>query len=157
MDNGEKSARLPHHDKRITNIILDHWNEIRGLKKFPAEKDLDPALLEQLLDNRFLIKTEGIFEGKYNYKFLGKNIMNAYGSDITRSMNDEHENPLSQRDKIKEMLVHQHPIIDEGEFRNINRDIIKYRQCLVPLSSDGINIDSVFGGMRFIIVPGHAS
>ncbi|MCE3233023.1 MAG: hypothetical protein K0R98_1280 [Rickettsiaceae bacterium] len=153
MENGEKPVRPPEQDKRITNIILDHWNAIRGLKKYPAETDLDPALLEELLDNCFLIKTEGIFEGKYNYKFLGKNIMNAYGSDLTRSLNDSAENPFSQRDKIKELITHEHPIIDEGEFHNINKDIIKYRQCLVPLSSDGINIDSVFGGMRFIIIP----
>jgi hypothetical protein len=151
MQDGE-NGRLLHHDKRITNLILDHWNAIKGSKKFPSEKDLDPVFLEQLLDNCFLIKTEGIFEGKYNYKFLGKNIMNAYGSDLTRSMNKEQENPLSQRDKIKELLIHKHPIIDEGEFQNINRDLIKYRQCIVPMSSDGINIDSVFGGMRFIIL-----
>lgn len=148
----DKPNRPPEQDMRITNIILDHWNEIRGLKKFPAEKDLDPSLLERLLDHCFLVKTDGIFEGKYNYKFLGKNIMNAYGSDLTRPLNDEAE-PFSQRDKIKELLTYEHPIIDEGEFRNINKDLIKYRQCLVPLSSDGINIDSIFGGMRFIIIP----
>jgi hypothetical protein len=148
----DKPIRPPEQDMRITNIILDHWNEIRGLKKFPAEKDLDPALLERLLDNCFLIRTDGIFEGKYNYKFLGKNIMNAYGSDITRPLNDEAE-PFSQRDKIKELLTYEHPIIDEGEFRNIKRDLIKYRQCLVPLSNDGVTIDSIFGGMRFIIIP----
>jgi hypothetical protein len=152
MGSNEKPEKLQHHDKRITNLILDHWNAVKGLKKFPSEKDLDPAFLEQLLDNCFLIKTEGIFDGKYNYKFLGKNIMNAYGSDLTRSMDDTSENPLSQRDKIKELLTHKRPIVDEGEFRNINGNLIKYRQCLVPMSSDGINIDSVFGGMRFIIV-----
>ncbi len=138
-------------DKRITNVILNHWNEVKGGRRFPAEADLDPAVLEGVLDNCYLVKAEGVNEGKYNYKFLGKNIMNAYGSDLTKCLNYEKGNPLSYRNKIQQILQTGLPIIDEGQFLNTNGDTIKYRQCLVPLSSDGINIDSILGGMRFII------
>lgn len=144
-----KPERLEYSDKRITTIILNHWESAKGSAKFPSEKHLDPEVLEQVLDSCFLIRTEGLSEGKYNYKFLGKNIMEAYGSDITQPLSSSKTNPLTQKDKIEEVLIRERPVTDSGSFINKNGHVIKYRQCLVPLSSDGRKIDSVFGGMRF--------
>jgi hypothetical protein len=151
MPDIEKPTKLSGGDKRITSIILNHWEAVRGEKQYPAEADLDPAVLEPVLDNCFLIKIEGLLEGKYQYKFLGKNVMNAYGSDLTRRLNTESD-PLSQKEKILEVLNTKRPVIDEGEFVNTKQNLVKYRQCLMPLSSDGVNIDSIFGGIRFIVL-----
>lgn len=133
--------------RRITDIILDHWNDIKGENSFPREADLDTTYLEPFLDNCFLIKAEGVEDGRYNYKFLGKNVLHAYGSDLTRTIDINGSNPLSQKDKIIELLVNKRPIIDEGVFFNSTDEAIRYRQCLVPLTIDGYNIESIFGGM----------
>lgn len=140
-------------DRRINNVILRHWEEARGGRRFPSELDLDPEILEAVLDNSFLVKTDGVEDGKYNYKFLGKNIMNAYGSDLTKCLDYSKGNPLTYSNKIEHIIATGDPISDEGEFINTHGDKLKYRQCLVPLSSDGIHVDSVLGGMRFKIFP----
>lgn len=137
--------------KRITDIILNHWNDIKGVNSFPREADLDTTYLEPFLDNCFLIKAEGVEDGTYNYKFLGKNVLHAYGSDLTRTIDINGSNPLTQKDKIIELLVHKRPIIDEGVFFNASEEAIRYHQCLVPLTIDGQNIESIFGGMSLEI------
>ncbi|PIR38083.1 MAG: hypothetical protein COV35_07535 [Alphaproteobacteria bacterium CG11_big_fil_rev_8_21_14_0_20_39_49] len=134
-------------NERITNIILDHWNDIKGLNHFPKESDLDTAYLEPLLDNCFLIDVEGIVNGKYNYKFIGKSVLNSYGSDLTKVIDIDAPSPLTQKDKIMDLLHSKRPVIDDGSFKNINGDIVRYHQCLMPLSIDGYKIDSIFGGM----------
>ena len=144
-----KDERL--RSERITNIILDHWNDIKGLNQFPKEADLDTTYLEPLLDNCFLINVEGIENGKYHYKFIGKNVLNSYGSDITRLIDIGATSPLTQKDKIYDLIKSKRPVIDDGSFKNIHGNIVRYRQCLVPLSIEGYKIDSIFGGMRISI------
>jgi hypothetical protein len=134
-------------NERITNIILNHWNDIKGINKIPKECDLDTTFLEPLLDNCFLINIEGIANGKYFYKFIGKNVLDSYGSDLTKFIDIDAPSPLTQKDKIIDLLHNKRPVVDEGIFKNINGDKVGYRQCLVPLSIDGYKIDSVFGGM----------
>lgn len=132
---------------RITNVILTHWNNIKGSNMYPRESDLDTTYLEPFLDNCFLIKADGLEDGRYNYKFLGMNVLNVYGSDLTRTIDVNGSNPLTQKDKLIELLVYKRPIVDEGVFFNSNEEAIRYHQCLVPLTIGGENIESIFGGM----------
>lgn len=140
-------------DQRITNIMFEHWYAIKGDRKFPSEKDLDPVLLEGILPNSYLIKADGIIDDKYNYKYIGQNIIEAYGSDIAKELGNEQGSPFAKKDKLKKVLETGKPLIDEGEFVNVNGDTVKYRQCIVPLSDNGFSIDSIFGGMRYKIFP----
>ena len=80
MSDGNEPIEDDVKNQRITNIILNHWNDIKGFNAFPKESDLDISYLEPFLDNCFLINAEGINEGKYNYKYIGKNVLNSYGS-----------------------------------------------------------------------------
>lgn len=135
---------------RITKIIIDHWNVVRGRKALPSEQDLDPNVLESLLDNCFLIKTaELTTAGKHNYVYIGKNIIDAYGSHVTYPKDSHHIDPLSHKDKFKEVIQTRKPVLEEGEFINQDGHLVKYRQCLVPLGRDGRTVESIFGGMRF--------
>ena len=40
------------------------------------------------------------------------------------------------------------PLLEEGEFVNMHNDVVKYRQCLLPLGDADV-VDAIFGGMRF--------
>jgi hypothetical protein len=140
----------PGNSNRITSIIIEHWEKVRGDKHIPSEQDLDPNVLEELLNNCFLLKaTELAGAGKHNYVYIGKNILDAYGSNITAPKDYHDIDPLSHKDKFEEVLRTRKPVMDEGEFVNQNGHIVKYRQCLVPLGKDGRTIESIFGGMRF--------
>lgn len=129
------------------------WEQARGDKIMPTEQDLSPDSLEEILDNCFIITLEGLNEGKYNYKFIGEKILEAYGSDATKRKDYERGNPLSYKGKVEHIVESLVPLIDEGKFTNYCGNIVKYRQCLVPISNDGKNVHSILGGMRFKIFP----
>jgi len=139
-------------EKRITNVIFKHWDEARGTRAMPSEKDLDPDVLEPILDNCFLIKTTELkISGKHTYVYIGKNILDAYGSHETNPKDYHDVDPLSHKNKFEKVLESLKPVIEEGEFVNNDGYLVKYRQCLIPLGSDNNTVDSIFGGMRFRI------
>lgn len=135
---------------RITVRIIEHWESVRRNNKIPAEHDLDPNVLETLLDNCFLVKaTELMNSGQHNYVYIGKNILDAYGSNVTYPKDYHDIDPLAHKDKFEEVIRTKAPVLDEGEFINKDGHLVKYRQCLVPLGKDGNTVESIFGGMRF--------
>lgn len=138
-------------EKRISNIIIKHWNEVRGDRPFPAEKELDPGVLETVLDNCYLVRARGIMEeNTFEYVYIGKNIEAAYGDD-SLTVNDHYTStsPLTHKDKFKEVIETRKPVEDEGKFVNRNGDTVRYRQCMVPLGGDGLLIDTILCGMRY--------
>ena len=139
--------------KRITEILMESWEDSKGMKTLPSDKDLNPDSLEDVLENCFIINIGHADDGKYNYKFVGDKILEAYGSDMTKRKDYEKGNPLSYKDKILRIQSTKSPLIDEGQFTNYCGNIVKYRQCLLPLSRDGVNVDTILGGMRFKIFP----
>lgn len=137
-------------DRRITNVITKHWEDVRGNKLMPSEIDLDPEVLDGVLDNCFLIRTEELLQaGSHKYVYIGKNILEAYGSDETTPKDYHDVDPLSHKDKFEEVIKTLKPVVQEGEFINKDGKLVKFRQCLIPLAQDGRTIDSIFGGMRF--------
>jgi len=140
----------PRKEKRITNIIIEHWEASKASHLIAAEKDLDPNVLDAILDNCFLISAgEFIISGKHKYTYIGKHILEAYGNRVT-SPKDYHDvDPLSNKRKFKEVIDKKAPVTEEGQFTNKDGHIVKYRQCLVPLGSDGKTVETIFGGMRF--------
>ena len=140
----------PASAKRITTIIIEHWNLVRGDNFIPSEQDLDADILESLLDNCFLIKaTELRSSGHHDYVYIGQNIVSAYGSNVTHPKDSHDIDPLSHKNKFAEVIKTRTPVMDEGEFVNKDGHLVKYRQCLVPLGRDGRTVESIFGGMRF--------
>ena len=140
-------------ENRITNILLRHWNDVRSNKLLPSEKDLDANILEEILDNCFLINiTEFARLGTYKYIYIGNNILHAYASNTTVPHDYHDVNPLFNKNKFEEAISSKKPVIDEGDFTNKDGHLVKYRQCFLPLGKDGKTTESIFGGMRFKIL-----
>lgn len=137
-------------DKRITSIILSHWEELRGNRLFPSEDQLNADILESVLDNCYVVDAKEIENSeKYKYKYIGQNIIDAYASDLTSNPNSD--DPLSHRNKILTVIETKRPIIEEGKFVNKKGQLVKYRQCLIPLGKQDNMVESVLGGLRFLI------
>ncbi|MDB2414675.1 PAS domain-containing protein [Rickettsiales bacterium] len=137
---------------RITDIILDHWNELRDVRKFPSESELDLGHLSSIWDNCFLVQTRDVLtKENYNYTYLGKNIIDAYGRDLTNmsimALASEQADHISF--KYEEVIRTGTFMYDEGEFLNAKKMKVKYRQVLVPLGDDNCHVQSILGGMRY--------
>lgn len=141
-------------ERRITLRLLAYWEKLRGQNKMPTEADIDPDDLQDLWDYCFLIHVKDLAKPDYNYTYLGKAIQQAYQGEL----NDDDVGAIASpnagklADSYAKVIATISPLLEEGEFANLHNDMVKYRQCLLPLG-EGDRVDAIFGGMRFKIFP----
>ncbi|MEZ5691329.1 MAG: PAS domain-containing protein [Rickettsiales bacterium] len=137
-------------ERRITLRLLAYWERLRGDRSMPTEVDIDPDYLQDLWDYCFLLHIKDLAKPDYNYTYLGSAIRKAYEGDLS---GNEHQdiaslNASKLAGSYNRVATTCLPLINEGEFRNSHNDLVKYRQCLLPLG-EGNTVDAIFGGMRF--------
>ena len=116
----------------------------------PVEDDIDPDDLQDLWDYCFLIHVQDINKADYNYTYLGKAIKEAYQGRIVDDIDENMASPNAHKLVISySKVIETHaPVVEEGQFLNLHNDVVKYRQCLLPLGENG-KVEAIFGGMRF--------
>lgn len=141
-------------ERRITLRLLAYWEKARGNKLMPREQDIDPDHIEDLWDHCFLIHLKDLQKEGYHYTYLGEAIKMAYQGGLSEADTNGLVSPNAAHlaDCYMEIMHSRKPLVDEGEFRNGHGDLVKYRQCLLPLG-DGETVDAIFGGMRYKIFP----
>ncbi len=144
-------------ERRITLRLIAYWEKLRRGNVMPTEDDIDPDYLKDLWDYCFLIHVKDLDKPDYNYTYLGDAIKKAYQGELS----SVEEGSMVASPNAKELAVSYEkviktctPLLDEGEFVNMHNDVVKYRQCLLPLGENG-KVDAIFGGMRFKIFPKH--
>ena len=97
--------------------------------------------------------TDAAKHGGYRYTYMGKNLLDAFGEDVTR---DDAETLVSLPSsrviaKFDQAVAMRKPLIDEAEFVNAKKMTIKYRQILLPLGNnrEPMELFYLFGGMRW--------
>lgn len=141
-------------ERRITLRLVAYWEKLRGNRPMPLENDIDPDDLADLWDYCFLVQVRDLGKNDYNYTYLGSAIMEAYRGGLAV---DDHSclagmNANKLAVDYARLIETRRPIMQEGEFTNLHQEIVKYRQCLLPLGS-GEKVEAIFGGMRFKIFP----
>jgi hypothetical protein len=141
-------------ERRITLRLLGYWEKLRGTRPMPREEDIDPEDIHDLWDNCMLVHVKDLDKPDYNYTYMGQGIVEAYqfgmpASEVgSGSLSALNANFLMRR--CKQIIETRKPLLDEGEFRNMHNELVKYRQCLLPLG-EGDKVVAIFGGMRFKI------
>lgn len=141
-------------ERRLTLRLISYWERVRADKVMPSENDIDPEELADLWDYCFLVQVRDLAKNDYNYTYLGSAIVEAYRAGLSR------EDPSGIVAPNANKLAHNYarvinekkPVLEEGEFYNLHGDLVKYRQCLLPLGYTE-KVDAIFGGMRFKIFP----
>ena len=143
-------------ERRITLRLIAYWEKMRKGKAMPTEDDIDPDYLKDLWDYCFLIHVKDLDKPDYNYTYLGDEIKKAYQGELSGSECGEVASPNAKELAVsyEKVIKNCTPLLDEGEFVNMHNDVVKYRQCLLPLGENG-KVDAIFGGMRFKIFPKH--
>ena len=116
----------------------------------PTLEEFNPDDLRDLWGSCFIIHAAEIHKSNGQYAYLGQNIVNAHDKSTIKEGCGNMISPSADQSKSHFMTVAQSgkPLLDEGEFSNANGELVKYRQCLLPLGTEG-NIEAVFGGMSF--------
>ncbi|MDE3015758.1 MAG: PAS domain-containing protein [Pseudomonadota bacterium] len=142
-------------ERRITLRLLAYWEKMRGDRAMPTEDDINSAEIRDLWGSCFLVRVSDLDRRDYNYTYLGQEIMEAYRSGLASGDPANMISPNARKlsTGYNKVIITGKPVLEEGEFRNLNNDVVKYRQCLLPLGK-GNEVSAVFGGMRFKIFPG---
>lgn len=137
-------------ERRITLRLLAYWEKLRKGRDMPTEEDVDPEDIRDLWDNCFLIHISDLHKDGYNYIYLGTEIKNAYQGGLTDADMNGMVSPNAAKleNCYTEIINTCKPVVDEGEFINGHGDLVKYRQCLLPLGKNG-QVEAIFGGMRY--------
>jgi hypothetical protein len=142
-------------ERRKTIKLLQYWEEIRGLRALPMESDIDPDAIEAIWDDCFLLQTRDLGRSDGNFTYLGKNIILAfrggYSGDACGELISPNVTSLGQN--FTHLLETGEPQLQEGSFRNIKHDLVRFRQCLVPLGNQKVSVDAIFGCMSLKIFP----
>ncbi|MFW0776470.1 MAG: PAS domain-containing protein [Rickettsiales bacterium] len=139
-------------ERRLTVRLLAYWERLRRGKVMPTEEDIDPDDIEDLWENCFLVHVTDIDKPDYNYTYLGKAIDEAYRGHLSESEASGMVCPQAKwlKEHYLKIVETRKPIVEEGEFTNLNNKIVKFRQCLLPLGT-GDEVKAIFGGMRYKI------
>ncbi len=142
-------------ERRITIRLLAYWEKIRGEHPMPTEEDIDPDQIPDLWDHCFLIHVRDLGANDYNYTYLGQAIADAYKHGLSDEEQHGIVSPNAGKllNNYKQVIDQRKPMVEDGDFRNLRNELVKYRQCLMPLGKDG-QVIAIFGGMRFRISPG---
>ncbi len=147
-------AEKQEHNRRITEHLLRYWLQLRAAREMPQEKEINPDTIKESWDSCFLIQlTNAAAHGGYRYIYMGKNLLDAFGEDVTKEDAETLVSLPSPRvvSKFDQAVAMRKPLIDEGEFVNAQKITIKYRQILLPMGNnrEPMELSYLFGGMRW--------
>jgi hypothetical protein len=100
----------------------------------------------------FLVRIGDFATADYHYTYIGEAIVDAYRSGLPDDAGEKTIMPGAGCliENYRAVAESGKPLVKEGEFRNFSNELVKYRQCVLPLGADG-RVQAVFGGMRFKI------
>lgn len=136
--------------QRINEQLEHYWQEIRGDRPMPMETEVNVDALKAIWDHCFLVN---VHVDKFGYSYLGDGLIEAYGDDFTGkeiaiTLLEPH--PRSLLNTFEEVCRSGKPKIDESEFTNSQGQVIKYRACVLPLTSLGhTGAAYLLGGMKW--------
>ncbi len=145
--------KTPSDHQRIHERLIDYWNGLRNGRAFPSEGEVDPSQIHEIWNWCFLVQNKPDSKEKgYRYTYLGTELIEAWGDDLTaqevstRLINPSHEHFIRN---FNEVVSGKKPVIDESEFVNARKINIKYRVCMLPLGNAPERVDFILGGMKW--------
>lgn len=140
-----------HH--RSHDELLSYWNELRGDREFPHEREIEPDEIADIWDYCFLISLDDVVRRiGYRYSYMGTELVKAFGDDVNNpdmALRLLSSTKVPSLEKINEVLDKKHSVIDEGEFINAHHMNVRYRTCIVPLGYEDGQVSHLFGVMRW--------
>ncbi len=143
-------------EERKNILLIKHWEYIKGSRNLPSEDDIETDKLADIWDNCFLIQFRDIDSVEScNYTYLGQNVINAYENQripfsVAGLVNLD---AVHLREEFRQVRENVSPMISKGDHKVPDGYIIRYHQCLLPLSFDNNIVHSIIGRMGFEIYP----
>ncbi|HWA50742.1 MAG TPA: PAS domain-containing protein [Dongiaceae bacterium] len=132
-------------------LLLDYWRRKKGDRVAPARADIDPAEIKPLLPYVGMVDVQRA-PLRFRYRLVGTEISQGYGFDLTGRHLDEMDLDDHQIDITREYTraaESGEPSCSMLEYSRKDGRHIRYERLVLPLSSDGKQIDMLIGGCVF--------
>lgn len=130
--------------------LLDYWTSKKGDRFAPARADIDPAEIRHLLPH--LLLTEVIDGGaRFRYRLAGTSVESHFGCPMAGRFIDELMRGSYAAYVVglyHELLTSRRPIYSESAYGG-DASPFSTKRLMLPLSSDGAEIDMVLAGQVF--------
>ena len=141
------AAAIGTDERRMHVRAYNYWASLLGARDFPSIEDLEPGEVQDFAANSVLLDFTC---GRDNpaLPYVGAAIREECGmSDDTRTIADVPSRSLLSRltDHYMQIIANRAPVGFEAEFDNPRGETLCYRGILMPFSSDGEQIDFIYG------------
>lgn len=143
-------------ERRLAMRVIHYWDHLRGDRRMPHEDDLDMdhEALDDIWEQCFVVQLRDVNTGRpeYNYTHLGTGIVAAYeqelaGTDVNGMVS---LNASKLGGAYQEVIDSVSPVLHSGEFDNGSGQLIKFRQCLLPLGHDD-EVEVILGYLNYYV------
>lgn len=143
--------------RRITDVLLNYWDELRGERPMPCIDDIDIEAISDVWSNCFIVQLHHI-KNKENYSFtyFGESLQRAFAHDLTDTPVKYLVSPHAERlaTQYEKVLTSQQPLVDDNSYENRDHITVLYRQILLPMACDKSGeVGFILGGMRYKLKP----
>jgi len=135
-------------ERRLALRLLTQWRDLCAGRAFPAFSDINPADLDDMWPNCFVLDTEG-FETDPVFRIVGDVIAAKFDDSlIGKRVSFVPPGNLFYvaTSYFSAVMQKEAPISRGGGFISEHGDRILYRSVLLPVSDDGISISGILGG-----------
>lgn len=126
---------------------LQAWNALRGDRKMPAPKDVDPLQLPRpILPHISLLEVERNPEIRFRWRLIGTHITKMINRDMTGRYWDEIYDPRTLEmlsDGPLWVIKNRLPLRSMGNAFFVEKNYLRSESLDMPLSSDGEQVDRV--------------
>ena len=133
-------------DPRLIRAF-DYLDRIRGDRRMPSRRDIQPKDIKALLPHVFLVDVLR-HPPRFRIRLAGTEVNNRFDTDLTGRFLDELDLGSRQQDILAAYAATVdagEPSLDSEEFLRGDGRPLRYRRLLCPLSSDGQTVDMLFG------------
>jgi hypothetical protein len=139
------------HEQRLTVRLRKYWDMLRKAQDWPEIQKLNPAVIEDIWQQCFMVSIDAGAATTYKYEHVGNVITDIYGRDLTGLRVGDKNNELPGAvmiSKLPGVIKERAPIDDDGFFINSSSRQVKYRACFLPFGNDK-GITHIVAGISF--------
>lgn len=136
-------------DFRTLAALVDHWRRSAGDKDLPSRADLDFSNLGSLLGHVFFIDVSPA-PFRFSIREIGATINETFGRCHAGYDIDDPEAAYFEPGSVADYtcaVTNMRPHFTCGQAQSVSGTQINYMRLLLPLSSDGLAVDMILGGV----------
>lgn len=143
------------YENRLIVRLNDYWNRLKKDDVLPDFKKNNPAMIEDLWQQCFVLSIVPTKFPVYKYEFLGDKVKAVYGRDITGTVVDLNSKQFPNSiispklKKIVELAEINQPLEEQGQTPSKGSKFIKYRMILLPFGNEGAGLTHIVAGLSF--------